>query len=59
MSTPESKSFVQPLVCPETIRLAMLGMVAGNGHPYSWAPSSTAMTPGRWRNALSRAFVPT
>ena len=28
----------QPLVeNPDNIRLAMLGMVAGNGHPYSWS----------------------
>lgn len=27
----------QPLVRSETIRLAMLGMVEGNGHPYSWS----------------------
>ncbi len=27
-----------PLVaCPDNIRLAMLGMVDGNGHPYSWS----------------------
>ncbi len=27
----------KPLVATETIRLAMLGMVDGNGHPYSWS----------------------
>ncbi|MBO9607598.1 MAG: Gfo/Idh/MocA family oxidoreductase [Paenibacillaceae bacterium] len=27
----------KPLVQGETIRLAMLGMVDGNGHPYSWS----------------------
>lgn len=26
-----------PLVCSNPIRLAMLGMVEGNGHPYSWS----------------------
>ena len=26
-----------PLIEKETIRLAMLGMVDGNGHPYSWS----------------------
>lgn len=28
---------VQPLVARKEIRLAMLGMVDGNGHPYSWS----------------------
>ncbi|WP_218103745.1 Gfo/Idh/MocA family protein [Paenibacillus hemerocallicola] len=28
---------VRPLVERDTIRLAMLGMVDGNGHPYSWS----------------------
>ena len=27
----------KPLVTRPTIRLAMLGMVDGNGHPYSWS----------------------
>ncbi len=28
----------KPLVAnPDNIRLAMLGMVDGNGHPYSWS----------------------
>ena len=27
----------QPLVKRKIIRLAMLGMVDGNGHPYSWS----------------------
>ena len=27
----------KPLVLKETIKLAMLGMVDGNGHPYSWS----------------------
>jgi len=28
---------ILPLVTGETIRIAMLGMVDGNGHPYSWS----------------------
>ncbi len=31
------KNKVQPLVDKKIIRLAMLGMVDGNGHPYSWS----------------------
>ena len=34
---PQVESSGQPLVRSETIRLAMLGMVDGNGHPYSWS----------------------
>lgn len=29
--------FTKPLINKEEIRLAMLGMVDGNGHPYSWS----------------------
>ena len=36
---------------PEDIRLAMLGMVEGNGHPYSW----TAIINGRYDHALMQA----
>ncbi len=33
-----TQSHTQPLVPdPERIRLAILGMVEGNGHPYSWS----------------------
>src|SRR3990167_5132323 len=32
-----SKEGIKPLIRSKDIRLAMLGMVEGNGHPYSWS----------------------
>lgn len=37
MNNEERKSSAGPLVPDREIRLAMLGMVEGNGHPYSWS----------------------
>ena len=34
-----------PLVSTQTIRLAMLGMVDGNGHPYSWSAMFNGYNP--------------
>jgi hypothetical protein len=51
------KSFeeLRPLVDKDEIRLAMLGMVEGNGHPYSWSaifngyvPEEIAKSPYPW-----------
>ena len=40
----------KPLVDdPQKIRLAMLGMVDGNGHPYSWS----AIINGRYEGVLA------
>jgi len=36
----------KPLVKSETVRLAMLGMVDGNGHPYSWSAIFNGYDPG-------------
>lgn len=36
---------VRPLVERETIRLAMVGMVDGNGHPYSWSAMFNGYNP--------------
>ncbi len=35
----------QPIVTRETIRIAMLGMVDGNGHPYSWSAMFNGFDP--------------
>lgn len=38
MSTPTSHAPLKPLVKdPANIKLAMLGMIQGNGHPFSWS----------------------
>lgn len=39
-----------PLVRGETIRLAMLGMVDGNGHPYSWSAIFNGYDPEEMRH---------
>ena len=46
----------KPLVAnPDNIRLAMLGMVEGNGHPFSWS----AITNGRYdRQMMARCGYP-
>ena len=49
------KTTVTPLVKNETIRLAMLGMVEGNGHPYSWS----AIFNGYDRAAMAKCPYPT
>ncbi|NHN32774.1 Gfo/Idh/MocA family protein [Paenibacillus agricola] len=36
----------KPIVERHTIRLAMLGMVEGNGHPYSWSAMFNGYDPG-------------
>ncbi len=41
---PESSG--PPLVRPGLIRLGMLGMVDGNGHPYSWSAIFNGYDPG-------------
>jgi predicted dehydrogenase len=39
------KQTAQPLVQRDDIRLAMLGMVDGNGHPYSWSAMFNGYNP--------------
>jgi len=46
MTAISSELPAQPLVRSEPIRLAMLGMVDGNGHPYSWSAIFNGYDPG-------------
>ncbi len=46
MTSLQSESSEPPLVRQETIRLGMLGMVDGNGHPYSWSAIFNGYDPG-------------
>ena len=42
----------------QEIRLAMLGMVDGNGHPYSWSAIFNGYDPEDMASAPLRAFRP-
>ena len=50
-------AITNPLVSGDSIRLAMLGMVDGNGHPYLWSAIFNGYDPDEMANVRIMASL--